>query len=198
MAAVAWSRATSSATTTVMKAISSRQCSRCARTITSRSRAMDNQRFEGNRGGNDQQRFRDRDRHNNYNRHDRNDRGPIAGNDRGQDRGPDRGGEPRHFQPSPPQQTADAGVEAAGQQPSLDNQRRRREPRLPQPNHEQPEFLRRPVRRPRREGNGEPNGNGNRRQRWTRRRGPRLGPQRACPPTFSAPRPRVVVCAASH
>ena len=37
---------------------------------------MDNQRFEGNRGGNDQQRFRDRDRHNNYNRHDRNDRGP--------------------------------------------------------------------------------------------------------------------------
>jgi hypothetical protein len=38
---------------------------------------------------------------------------------------------------------------------------RRREPRFAQPNHEQPEFLRRPVRRPRREGNGEPNGNGN-------------------------------------
>ena len=126
---------------------------------------MDNQRFEGNRSGNDQQRFRDRDRHNNYNRHDRNDRGPDRGpdrgNDRGQDRGPDRGGEPRHFQPSPPQQTADAGVEGPGQQPSPDNQMRRREPRFPQPNHEQPEFLRRPVRRPRREGNGEPNGNGN-------------------------------------
>ena len=87
--------------------------------------------------------------------------GQIAANDRGHDRGPDRGGEPRHFQPSPPQQTADAGVEGPGQQPSPDNQMRRREPRFPQPSHEQPEFLRRPVRRPRREGNGEPNGNGN-------------------------------------
>ncbi len=102
---------------------------------------MDNQRFEGQRGGNDQHRFRDRG----YNRQDR-------GPDRGQDRG-----EQRHYQPPVPQQNADAGVEAAGQQPSPDNQRRRERP--PQPNHEQPEFLRRPVRRPRREGNGEPNGN---------------------------------------
>jgi hypothetical protein len=36
----------------------------------------------------------------------------------------------------------------------------RRRDRFPQQNHEQPEFLRRPVRRPRREGNGEPNGAG--------------------------------------
>jgi hypothetical protein len=35
----------------------------------------------------------------------------------------------------------------------------RRRDRFPQQNHEQPEFLRRPVRRPRREGNGDPNGN---------------------------------------
>ena len=106
---------------------------------------MDNRRFEGQRGGNDQHRFRDRG----YNRQDR---GPDRGPDRGQDRG-----EQRHYQPPVPQQNADAGVEAAGQQPSLDNQRRRERP--PQQNHEQPEFLRRPVRRPRREGNGEPNGN---------------------------------------
>jgi Domain of unknown function (DUF4167) len=109
---------------------------------------MDNQRYEGQRGGNDQHRFRDRNEH----RNNRTDRGP--------DRGPERsGGEQRHYQPPAPQQSADPGVEGAGpQQPSPDNQMRRRE-RLPQVNHEQPEFLRRPVRRPRREGNGDPNGN---------------------------------------
>ena len=106
---------------------------------------MDNQRFEGHRGGNDQHRFRDRGEH----RHNRQDRGP----DRGQDRG-----EQRHYQPPVPQQNADSSAEVAGQQPPPDNQMRRRE-RFPQQNHEQPEFLRRPVRRPRREGNGDPNGN---------------------------------------
>ena len=113
---------------------------------------MDNPRYEGHRGGNDQHRFRDRSDHrpNNYNRQDR---GPDRGPDRGQDRG---GGEQRPFQPPPPQQNVDAGVEGAGpQQPSPDNRRRER---FPQQSHEQPEFLRRPVRRPRREGNGEPNG----------------------------------------
>jgi hypothetical protein len=115
---------------------------------------MDNQRFEGNRSGNDQHRYRDRNEHR-HNRYDRNDRGPDRAQDRGQDRG---GGEQRHFQPPAPQQNADAAVESAGQQPPLDNQVRRRE-RFPQQAHEQPEFLRRPVRRPRREGNGEPNGN---------------------------------------
>ena len=40
-------------------------------------------------------------------------------------------------------------------QPSPEGQFRRRD-RFPQPQHEQPEFLRRPVRRPRREGNGAP------------------------------------------
>lgn len=104
---------------------------------------MDNQRFEGQRGGHDQHRFRDRGEH----RHNRPDRGP----DRGQDRG-----EQRHSQPPVPQQNADTSGEVAGQ-PSPDNQMRRRE-RFPQQTHEQPEFLRRPVRRPRREGNGDPNG----------------------------------------
>lgn len=109
---------------------------------------MDNQRFEGPRGGHDQHRFRDRGEH----RFNRQDRGPDRG---GQDRG-----EPRHHQhqPQPPQQTADTSGEASGHQPSPDNQMRRRD-RFPQQNHEQPEFLRRPVRRPRREGNGDPNGN---------------------------------------
>jgi len=113
---------------------------------------MDNPRFEGHRGGNDQNRFRDRGEHRN-NRPDRNDRGQ----DRGPDRSQDRGGEPRHFQPpAAPQQHAEPGVEGPGpQQPSPENQMRRRE-RFPQ---QQPEFLRRPVRRPRRDGNGEPNGN---------------------------------------
>ena len=106
---------------------------------------MDNQRFEGPRGGHDQHRFRDRGEH----RYNRQDRSP----DRGQDRG-----EQRHYQPQAPQQNADAGGEVAGQQPAPDNQMRRRE-RFPQQNHEQPEFLRRPVRRPRREGNSEPNDN---------------------------------------
>ncbi len=101
---------------------------------------MDNQRFEGPRGGHDQHRFRDRGEH----RHNR--------PDRGQDRG-----EQRHYQPPVPQQNADTSGEGAGQQPSPDNQMRRRE-RFPQQTHEQPEFLRRPVRRPRREGNGDPDG----------------------------------------
>ena len=105
----------------------------------------DNQRFEGQRGGYDQHRYRDRDR--GEHREHRQDRG---------------GGDQRHFQ-QPRQQAADAGAGAEGappqQPPTQDNQMRRRE-RFPQ-THEQPEFLRRPVRRPRREGNGpgEPNGN---------------------------------------
>jgi hypothetical protein len=89
---------------------------------------LDGQRFEGQRGGHEQHRFRDRpDRH-------------------------ERGGE-RGFPPAR-QQNADAGAEGASQQPSPEAQMRRRE-RFPQ-THEQPEFLRRPVRRPRREGNGGP------------------------------------------
>jgi hypothetical protein len=106
---------------------------------------MDNPRFEGQRGGHDQHRFRDRGEH----RFNRQDNRP----DRGQDRG-----EQRHYQPQPQQQHSEAAAEGPGQQPS-DQQMRRRD-RFPQQNHEQPEFLRRPVRRPRREGNGEPNGAG--------------------------------------
>jgi hypothetical protein len=104
---------------------------------------MDNQRFEGHRGGHDQHRYRDRS--------DRPDRQDRQG-----------GGEQRSFQPPRPQ-PAEAGAQAGPeQQPSPDNQMRRRE-RFPQGGHEQPEFLRRPVRRPRREGNGGPgdaNGSG--------------------------------------
>ncbi len=59
------------------------------------------------------------------------------------------GGQPPH------QQSAEGNTEAAGgQQPGGDQFRRR--DRFPQQQHEQPEFLRRPVRRPRREGNDGP------------------------------------------
>jgi hypothetical protein len=89
----------------------------------------DGQRFEGQRGGHEPHRFRDRsDRH-------------------------ERGGEQRGYSPGR-QQHGDAGADGPSQQPSPDAQMRRRE-RFPQA-HEQPEFLRRPVRRPRREGNGGP------------------------------------------
>jgi hypothetical protein len=46
-------------------------------------------------------------------------------------------------------------VDAEGQQPAPEGNFQRRD-RFPQQQHEQPEFLRRPVRRPRREGNGAP------------------------------------------
>jgi hypothetical protein len=93
---------------------------------------IDGQRFEGQRGGHEQHRYRDRP-------------------DRQQERG---GGEPRGFQPPRQQITETSGAEGGSQQPSPEGQMRRRD-RFP-PTHEQPEFLRRPVRRPRREGNGAP------------------------------------------
>ena len=133
---------------------------------------MDNQRYEGNRGGQDQNRHRgDREHHRNFNnnnnsnnnnrndrgdnrydRNDRNDRGPRNDRNDRNDRGPDQ----QHAQP--PRQPAPEGVEAAGgqQQPGGDFRRR---DRIPQQQHEQPEFLRRPVRRPRREGTA-PEANG--------------------------------------
>jgi len=74
----------------------------------------------------DQNRFRDRDRN----------------QDRHQDRGHDRQGENRPPMPERQQEPAEA---AGGEQ------QRRRE-RFPQQAHEQPEFLRRPVRRARSEG----------------------------------------------
>jgi uncharacterized protein DUF4167 len=97
---------------------------------------MDNHRGGG---GNDQHRYRDRN-----DRHDRNDR-----NDRHerQDNRPDRGG----YQAAPRPQTNDAGP-PEGNGPAGGGQPRRE--RFAQSTHEQPEFLRRPVRRPRREGNG--------------------------------------------
>lgn len=106
------------------------------------------QRFDGQR--HDQNRFRDRDRHD-RNRHDRGDRGGDRG-DRGERRdhvgGAEQhaGGQPRHRGPE--------GVEAGGQQPAVEGQQFQRRDRFPQQQHEQPEFLRRPVRRPRRESNG--------------------------------------------
>jgi len=94
---------------------------------------IDGQRFEGHRGGHEQHRFRERP--------DRQERG---------------GGEPRGFQ-SARQQNAEAGAEST-QRASPDGQVRRRE-RFAQ-THEQPEFLRRPVRRPRREDGGQGDANG--------------------------------------
>jgi hypothetical protein len=113
---------------------------------------MDHQRFDGNRGSQDQNRNRgDRDhrdnRNNNNNRNDRNDRGGdrIDRNEPRFDRG---GAEPNGGQPPRSQNLDPAG--APPQQAGGDQFRRR--DRIPQQQHEQPEFLRRPVRRPRREG----------------------------------------------
>jgi Domain of unknown function (DUF4167) len=102
---------------------------------------VDGQRFEGQRGGHEQNRFRDR-----HDRHDRHDRQGRQG-----------GSEQRGFGP-PRQQNAEVGADSTGGPPSPDAPARRRERFTP--THEQPEFLRRPVRRPRREAsNGaEPNG----------------------------------------
>ncbi len=101
------------------------------------------QRFDGQR--NDQSRFRDR----NENRNRGQDRG-----ERGGDRGEQHASpQPRHRNP----ENADAG----GQQAPAEGQQFQRRDRFPQQQHEQPEFLRRPVRRPRRETNGtDVNGNG--------------------------------------
>ncbi len=116
----------------------------------------DNQRFDNHRGNNDQQRYRDRNDRNYRNdrqdrpqqrpeRHDRPEQRPEQRHDR-----PDRGFQ----QQAPRPQNNDAGPVEAGAPPAPDRQPRRE--RFVPPTHEQPEFLRRPVRRPRREGNGAP------------------------------------------
>jgi hypothetical protein len=113
---------------------------------------MDNQRFDGNRGSQDQNRHRGdrdhRDQRSNNNRNDRNDRG----GDRNEPRFDRSGGEPNGGQPPPPRpQPQNADPAGAPPQQAGGDQLRRRD-RFPQQQHEQPEFLRRPVRRPRREG----------------------------------------------
>ncbi len=125
---------------------------------------MDNQRYEGNRGGSqDQNRHRgDRDHHRNANRYERNDRGGDQQRfDRGGDQQRfDRGGE-ANGAPAPRPQNAEQGGGGQPRQGGGPDQPPRRD-RFPQQQHEQPEFLRRPVRRPRREGNGTPSeANGN-------------------------------------
>jgi hypothetical protein len=100
---------------------------------------QEGQRFEGQR--HDQNRFRDRHEHRrNHDRPERRDHG-----------GGDPGGQQQ------PRQRVAESAEASGQPPAEGFQRR---DRFPQQQHEQPEFLRRPVRRPRREGNGGPEVNG--------------------------------------
>jgi hypothetical protein len=89
----------------------------------------------------DQGRFRDRERYSNDRGNDRNDRG----NDRAGDRGAgDRGGGEGRPNVAAQDRQSDAPAEGSGG----DNRRR---DRFQQP-HEQPEFLRRPVRRVRSEG----------------------------------------------
>jgi hypothetical protein len=107
------------------------------------------QRFDGQR--NDQNRFRDRnDNRNNNRHHDRGDRGERRDHSGG---GEQPTGQPRQRNPEP--------VEASGQQqPVAEGQPQRRD-RFPQQQHEQPEFLRRPVRRPRRESSNGTEVNGN-------------------------------------
>jgi len=80
-------------------------------------------------------------------RHDRpfrRDHGRFQNRDRHRDRDRDRHGESRQGPPDRPQEPA----EAAGEP----QQRQRERERFPQQAHEQPEFLRRPVRRTRSEG----------------------------------------------
>lgn len=123
---------------------------------------MDGQRYEGQqRSGSEQSRFRDRNNNNNNNnnsnnnnRQDRSDN-RFDRNDRGDRQ--DRGGDHQNAQPpQPPRQpSAEAGAEASGGQQAGADRARPRD-RFPPQQHEQPEFLRRPVRRPRREGNGTP------------------------------------------
>jgi hypothetical protein len=118
----------------------------------------DNQRYEGNRGSQDQNRHRnDRDHHrnnNNNNRNDRNDRGGDRHEQRF-DRGGGGGGEPNGGQQAPRPQNAEPG--GPPRQGGGGGEQFRRRDSFPQQQHEQPEFLRRPVRRPRREGgNGAP------------------------------------------
>ena len=120
---------------------------------------VEGQRFNGPRN-NDQNRYRDRnDRNRGHDRNDRNDRHDRGDrNDRG-DRGERRehsggGGEQHAFQQ--PRHRGPEGGDAGGQQPAVaaEGQQVPRRDRFPQQQHEQPEFLRRPVRRPRRESNG--------------------------------------------
>jgi len=107
------------------------------------------QRFEGGeRREQNQNRFRDRDRHDH--RNNRNF-------DRGERREHGGGGEQHSGQP---RQRAPEGVDASGPQPPVEGQQFQRRDRFPQQQHEQPEFLRRPVRRPRRESNGSSEVNG--------------------------------------
>ena len=115
---------------------------------------MEGQRFEGG-----QRNFRDRHEHrgnrNNHDRGERHDRGEQR-YDRG-DRDRDRG----EHSPQPQRARNVEPSEGTGQQPSPEGQQfqppspprreRDRGERFSQQPHEQPEFLRRPVRRPRRE-----------------------------------------------
>jgi hypothetical protein len=111
-------------------------------------RHNDQPRMEGQRFDGGQRHFRDRNGHHrgNRNNHDRGDR-----HDRGERH--DRGGEPG----GQPQQRARSVEPSEGmgqQQPTPEAQPPQRRERFSQQPHEQPEFLRRPVRRPRRESNG--------------------------------------------
>ncbi len=111
---------------------------------------MEGQRFEGHRGGHDQNRYRDRDRNDQSQqqqsprprRRDRHERH-------------DRGGNTRTVVSLRISRAPKATLKRqVASRPGGDQFRRR--DRFPQQQHEQPEFLRRPVRRPRREGNGGP------------------------------------------
>lgn len=112
---------------------------------------FDNQRHDNQR--HDQNRFRDRDRHDNRNNNRHHDRGER----RDHGNGDQPMVQPRPRNPEP--------AEAVAPQPPAEGQfqpprRERERDRFPQQQHEQPEFLRRPVRRPRRESSsgGEVNG----------------------------------------
>lgn len=118
---------------------------------------MEGQRYDGPRG--EGQRFdgprhdRFRDRNDRHDRHDRGNRGHDRGDrgDRREHGGGEQHGQPRQRAPERVPERAPEAVDAApSQQPVAEAPAQRRD-RFPQQQHEQPEFLRRPVRRPRRE-----------------------------------------------
>lgn len=110
----------------------------------------DNQRSEGGRfEGQRNDRFRDRNDRNDHRNNNENRNNNNRSHDRGERR--EHSSSDQQHSSRPPRQRNPEAVDAAGQQPSVEGQPFQSRDRFPQQQHEQPEFLRRPVRRPRRE-----------------------------------------------
>jgi hypothetical protein len=121
-------------------------------------RHNDGQRFD-DRGPRHEGRQQQRERHGGYDRNDRQDRDRGDRGDRGgrQDRGERHERQERFSRPERPERSEGFADRGQPPQPALEQNGEahqpppRRERAAAVPHHEQPEFLRRPVRRPRRE-----------------------------------------------